>query len=434
MWSYQSAYWTENGSVTFSNSGLGYPLQTGTGAFISTVAVPDGTSSYEVKATVQQQQFGYGCVYLFLRASSDSDLNGNGTNYQGVFCGSILSISKVTNGASTTLASAGISWHNGMTIRLAINDAGDILGYVDDVFVLYAHDTSITSGSPGIGLLDYYNCGCWSLTNVQLGPADRIAPGPIGTVTVSTYSTHVDFQWPAVSDDANGTGLALYQWTRNFDWAANLDPSHVTWSDTTVQPGSEYTYILTAYDRHWNTATKTITVTTPVAPSGSPAPPDGREIGVRPTGTYWGAGNEQIDVLSGNLNFTVPLLAAEGRNGWGVGFNLTYNSQNWRSDAGGLWKLGADVGYGYGWNLFAGSLIPIYSGQTLSYYSFTDATGAQYRLNINTNGIWTSRESIYVTYDSNANRLYFRDGSFWVMGCTSASGEADAGTKYPTIL
>jgi len=31
-------------------------------------------------------------------------------------------------------------------------------------------------------------------------------------------------------------------------------------------------------------------------------------------------------------------------------------------------------------------------------------------------------------------RLYFRDGSSWVFGCTSAGTEQDAGTMYPTLM
>ncbi len=65
---------------------------------------------------------------------------------------------------------------------------------------------------------------------------------------------------------------------------------------------------------------------------------------MRPTGSYWGGGGENIDMRSGNLNFTIPLLKVKGR-GWNVPFNLSYNSQNWRHDSGGTWNLGqiADV-------------------------------------------------------------------------------------------
>ncbi|MDQ2901330.1 MAG: hypothetical protein M3Y07_16265 [Acidobacteriota bacterium] len=42
---------------------------------------------------------------------------------------------------------------------------------------------------------------------------------------------------------------------------------------------------------------------------------DQRRVGVRLTGAYWGAGGEQMDVLSENLNFTMPLFKAQARGG-----------------------------------------------------------------------------------------------------------------------
>jgi hypothetical protein len=156
-------------------------------------------------------------------------------------------------------------------------------------------------------------------------------------------------------------------------------------------------------------------------------------VGIRPTGSYWGGGGENIDVRSGNLNFTIPLLKANGR-GWSVPFNLSYNSQNWMKDSNGnSWNEGRDSGFGWGWKLQAGSLTPIYAGYFgIDHYVFTDATGAEYRLDVNNSGIWTSRESIYVEYDSNAGRLYFPDGTFWTFNCTAGGTEEDAGTMYPT--
>ena len=128
-------------------------------------------------------------------------------------------------------------------------------------------------------------------------------------------------------------------------------------------------------------------------------------------------------------------MNAQGRNGWSVPFNLTYNSQNWREDMGGTWNLGMDVGYGYGWKLMAGSLTAFYADWlAVDHYQFVDASGAEYRLDQNSSGIWSSLESIYVWFDSNANVLHFRDGSFWVMGCISGGTEADAGTMYPSVM
>jgi hypothetical protein len=67
--------------------------------------------------------------------------------------------------------------------------------------------------------------------------------------------------------------------------------------------------------------------------------------GVRSNGAYWGGAGEQIDMQSGNLNFSVPMVKALGRGGWSVTFAPSHNSQMWRQDSG-AWLLGADVGYG----------------------------------------------------------------------------------------
>ena len=140
-------------------------------------------------------------------------------------------------------------------------------------------------------------------------------------------------------------------------------------------------------------------------------------------------------MLSGNLSYSLPLLKAQGRNGWGVPFALSYNSENWRKDPGGTWNLGRDVGFGYGWKLLAGSITPYWSDYfNIDHYTFTDSTGAEYQLINNTGGIWTSAESIYLSFDSNADILHFPDGSFWTMGAVSAGTEQDAGTYYPTVM
>ena len=142
---------------------------------------------------------------------------------------------------------------------------------------------------------------------------------------------------------------------------------------------------------------------------------------------------------SGNLNFTVPLLTAQGRGGWSVPFNLVYNSENWRQDTGGTWLLGRDEGYGFGWKLLAGSITPYYSNYfTLDHFVFNDASGAEYRLDQNNAGVWSPSvnawEPVHVWYDSNAQVLHFADGSFWTMGSLSSGMEQDAGTIYPTVM
>jgi len=247
-----------------------------------------------------------------------------------------------------------------------------------------------------------------SISRVDLGPLDTVAPNALNTQTLDSYitPTEVDFQWQGIADDPIGTGVAYYELYKNGAWDGNsYEPSI---SDPTLSSGTTYTFAINAVDYHWNVSSTSFTITTP--PAGDI---DARQVGVRPLGTYWGYGGEQIDMRSGNLNYSVPLVKALGRGGWGVGFNLTYNSQNWRQDPGGVWKLGRDVGYGYGWKLLAGSLLPVYDGYftPVHHYVFTDSTGAEYRLDQNNSGVWSSLQSLYVYYDSNAGRLYFRDGS-----------------------
>ena len=245
-------------------------------------------------------------------------------------------------------------------------------------------------------------------------------------------------QWPAASDDPNGSGVYDYEISRDGGLVGST--TNTSFSDTTVSPHTAYVYTLRVVDFHGNGASTNFNVTTPFVPTNPPFPsvtPEGRRVGVRTTGAYWGAGGENIDVLSGNLNFTLPLLKAQARSGWGVGFTLNYNSQNWRFDAGAgsNWKFGNDVGYGFGWRLMAGSITPVLSDPyTVSYYLFIDSTGAEYRLDQNASNVWSSQASVYLYFDANANVLHFTDGSLWNFGCISAASEADSGVMYPTLM
>ena len=62
--------WWQNGSLTTDSSGLSAPTTNG-GSLISKVAVPDGTSQYEVAATLRLTATG-GAYSLYLRATQDA--------------------------------------------------------------------------------------------------------------------------------------------------------------------------------------------------------------------------------------------------------------------------------------------------------------------------------------------------------------------------
>lgn len=76
---YNTGYWTQNGTVQFSSLDPGL---TGSGSLISTVAVPDGTSQYEIKTTVKLNSSVYGTYYHYLHATPDAR---SGPSPQGTF-------------------------------------------------------------------------------------------------------------------------------------------------------------------------------------------------------------------------------------------------------------------------------------------------------------------------------------------------------------
>ena len=401
-------------------------------------SLPAPSNNYEVRYTLALNAAG-GNYIVYLRATPNAEVATSTGTFYAVemanpnlslgYYSATLNIIKCVNGSSSTVHSNTVYPSNGSVVRVVFTAANGIYVYINNEYWSSWSDSSpIASGQPGVGVSGAPSGN--GMSTIDIGHLDTIAPSTINPQTIgsSVWANHVDLQFPGAVDDANGSGIAYYQYYRNNNWLT-LSPDPLL-NDTTVSAGTTYTYEVQAVDFHQNFTSTYFTVVTP--PAGSIDP---REVGVRPTGTYWGGAGEQIDLRSGNLNFTTPLLKAVGRGGTGVGFGLAYNSENWRQDPGGTWQLGRDLGYGYGWRLQAGSLTPVYSTYwTLDHYAFIDSTGAEYSLNVNTNGVWSSQESIYVYYDSNAGRLHFRDGSFWVLGAISAGTEQDAGSMYPTLI
>jgi hypothetical protein len=70
--------WIMNGSLTPTPNGLTAP--DGPGSLISKLAVPDGTSDYEVKTAISIVQYG-GHYIQYLRASSDASPYPSGSYY-----------------------------------------------------------------------------------------------------------------------------------------------------------------------------------------------------------------------------------------------------------------------------------------------------------------------------------------------------------------
>jgi RHS repeat-associated protein len=283
------------------------------------------------------------------------------------------------------------------------------------------------AGTSGIG--GYSMPSGNSISLVELGPCDRTGPGAIDPKSGETYlhTGEVDIETAGAQDTGVGVGEYLLSRDGTLIQTANTPE----FSDAGATPGTSHTYSIRAVDFHGNvSASESFSIAVPATSVVDPL-----ETGVRPTGSYWGAKGEKIDVRSGNLNYSYPLVKAISRR-WSIPLVLSYNSQNWRLDnAGNPWRLGQSIGVGFAWTMQVGSLTAFYSDLlSVKFYLFSDASGANYRLDQNNNGVWTSKESVYVSYDSNRQRLEFNNGSHWIMGCISAGLEQDAGTMYPTLL
>ena len=430
-----------------------------TGSVIATSSITPPTpsgfrpySDYELSTalTIVPSAEGGRSYIQYLRASSGAPFASNSTYfavsvtvqcYGAGPCTASLSAYEMYHGAQITLLqSVPVTCWNNMTVRTVVfGNAANILvnGKVYQVGV------DVISGLPGIGG-EGLNDGN-VISQVQFGRLDTFQPSAVNpnnpkAFTTTVYPNSVTAEWQAAVDnpsDGNGVGVVSYSITQQC-FAGNCTGGTFFTSydasvyDNTVQPGALYRYSIAATDFHGNLGPSTsFWVATP--PAGSIDP---HRVGVQRTGNYWGGAGEHIDLVSGNLNFTIPLVTAVGRNGLTATFALSHNSQNWRNAYGINRMLGADTGYGFGWQLMLGSLLPVWGTDSrVQFYLYTDSTGAQYRLDQdNGSGVWGSLNSVYVWYDSNTNRLHFPSGTFWVMGCTSAGAEQDAGTLYPTVV
>jgi len=232
--SINTSYWTENGSLTASSYGL-YSTYTNGGSLIFSGTVPGPAGEYEVAAKLNLNASG-GTYVLYLNASNNA-LSGpspSGSFYDvelqptfsGSSCSASLTLNKYVSGVLTTLSSTACS--NGMVIRaMHLPYAGSALAvYVSGLLTILAGDSSLTSGSPGVGARGIAYTGN-AIAQAQLGQLDTTAPNAFNNslIGTSSFANRVDVQSPGTTDNSGGTGIAFYQIYRGSTIVANDLPT-----------------------------------------------------------------------------------------------------------------------------------------------------------------------------------------------------------------
>ena len=354
--------WEVNGSPTGGATGF-HRSTTPDGSAILKSGVPGGSSNYEVRTQLTLAASG-GSYITYLRASLDARINPTGTpvgsfialevknpTFSNGTCSATLNAWRGTGGTLTLLAATTGPCSNGMEVRAVAAGSGWVRLYLNEVLYFAWVEPVITTGLPGVGGFDMPAGN--GISRVDLGVLDTTAPSALPSTSISTavFAERVEMQWTPADDGPNGIGILGYHHWRNGNYLGLRRSAEIV--DLTATASTTYSYWFQPEDFHANLGgITTISVTTPAAGNIDP-----RRTGVRPLGTYWGGLGEQIDLQSGNVNFSMPLFKAQARGGWGVTFALSYNSQNWRRDTAGTartWNHGRDIGYGYGWRFMAG--------------------------------------------------------------------------------
>ena len=241
-------------------------------ALISRVAVPDGSSEYEVRAALNLKESG-GVYSIYLHASPDAmagpaaagsfyaiELQNPTFTEKG--CTATLAISKRSSETVTSLHSEPVACHDGMVLRAVSGADGHLGVWLDHWNLTMLDDSEVAAGRPGIGVRGAPATN--SLSAVDFGQLDRLAPGPLSPadVQVKASAHSVELSWPRITDDPNGIGVGVYTISRDGRQIAQVSRANPSYIDEKVQPGAVYTYEIAAFDMHLNRTSTFVTVAT----------------------------------------------------------------------------------------------------------------------------------------------------------------------------
>jgi hypothetical protein len=263
--------WSVKGDASSVGGGLTSASASGA-ALLSRVAVPDGSSEYEVRAALNLKQSG-GVYTVYLHASPDA-LSGPAAagSYYAVElqnptftdkgCTATLDISKRSSETVTSLHSETVACNDGMVLRAVSAADGHIGVWLNHWTLISLDDSEVAAGAAGIGVRGAPATN--SVSAVDLGQLDRLAPGPLSPadVQVRASADSVALQWPRITDDPDGIGMGIYTVSRNGKEIAQVSRANPMFIDKNVQPGAVYTYEIAAYDMHLNRTSTFVTAAT----------------------------------------------------------------------------------------------------------------------------------------------------------------------------
>ncbi len=166
------------------------------------------------------------------------------------------------------------------------------------------------------------------------------------------------------------------------------------------------------------------------AVSGEGASP--RRVGVRRNGAYWGHKEEKIDVLSGNLSLSLPLIQSASRTLMST-IKLAYNSQNWSTSTSAGASPAPNTSNGFGWRLALATIVPTLTNGKVTGYTYVDTSGAEYTL-AQSGSDWVSSDGTYLVWNPSSSTLSLPSGTIMQFASTSAASEPDAGSLHPTLV
>jgi uncharacterized protein (TIGR03437 family) len=273
--SFQSPNWTAFGNVSTGVSGAAVTNQSRTlqasGGLISNLATGPG----EVKLTLQFLTPGDSPVFSAFFGVTPGYTPGvcgltPASWYEVRLTGYLYIYRCDPSNNLTLLATSQASFQNGSQLRAVLTDKGNIVVYIDDNFVEGVADPypPLLNGYVGLGVQNVASPN--AIVEADLGPLDTISPSiiPASSIEIAAFANHVNLQWPASTDDSDGTGIALYLISRDSQPIAFQ--TSLYYSDSTVAPGTFYAYTITAFDYHLNFANTTVTVRTPTVLTSAP--------------------------------------------------------------------------------------------------------------------------------------------------------------------